>query len=111
MVEASRIKEEKKFGSLIRKLIQKSYLLSTEVSDKQFLSIFKRLPLGFLKPKEKKAWSFCVGKTDEQNTKRPSPCVPDSMKLRIIHDLCQGLGISLAEFFASPLFDEDNLEP
>ncbi len=34
-----------------------------------------------------------------------------SVTLRIIHELCQGLGISLAEFFASPLFDENNLEP
>lgn len=33
------------------------------------------------------------------------------MKLRIIHELCQGFEINLSEFFASPLFDEDNLEP
>ena len=38
-------------------------------------------------------------------------CTYDSMKLRIIHELCQGFGIGLSEFFASPLFDEDNLEP
>lgn len=35
----------------------------------------------------------------------------DSVKLRVIHELCQGLDISMAEFFQSPLFDEDNLEP
>ena len=38
-------------------------------------------------------------------------CVYPSMKLRVIHELCQGFGISLAEFFHSPLFEEDNLEP
>jgi len=38
-------------------------------------------------------------------------CAYDSVKLRIIHELCQGLDISLTEFFASPLFREDQLEP
>jgi len=38
-------------------------------------------------------------------------CTYPSMKLRIIHELCQGLGIDLSEFFASPLFHETNLEP
>ena len=38
-------------------------------------------------------------------------CSYDSVKLRIIHEMCQGLGISISEFFHSPLFDEDNLEP
>lgn len=38
-------------------------------------------------------------------------CTYDSMKLRVIHELCQGLGISVSTFFQSPLFDEDNLEP
>lgn len=38
-------------------------------------------------------------------------CAYPSMKLRIVHELCQGLSISIAEFFDSPLFDEDNLEP
>ena len=38
-------------------------------------------------------------------------CSYDSVKLRIVHELCQGLGISMREFFDSPLFDEDNLEP
>ena len=38
-------------------------------------------------------------------------CTYPSMKLRVIHELCQGLGVSIIEFFNSPLFDEDNLEP
>ena len=38
-------------------------------------------------------------------------CVYPSMKLRIIHELCQGLEIDLSSFLASPLFDENNLEP
>ena len=38
-------------------------------------------------------------------------CAYDSVKLRIIHELCQGVGISISEFFASPLFEETNLEP
>lgn len=38
-------------------------------------------------------------------------CSYDSAKLRIIHELCQGLEIDLCEFFASPLFEESNLEP
>lgn len=38
-------------------------------------------------------------------------CNYQSMHLRVIHELCQGLGMSLGEFFASPLFDESNLEP
>lgn len=38
-------------------------------------------------------------------------CAYDSVKLRILHELCQGLGINLRTFFDSPLFDESNLEP
>ncbi len=38
-------------------------------------------------------------------------CAYDSVKLRIIHEICQGFQISIAEFFHSPLFDEDNLDP
>ncbi len=38
-------------------------------------------------------------------------CAYDSVKLRILHEMCQGLGIGLNEFFCSPLFDETNLEP
>ncbi|MDY4222368.1 MAG: helix-turn-helix transcriptional regulator [Candidatus Faecousia sp.] len=38
-------------------------------------------------------------------------CSYDSVKLRIIHELCQGFGISIVEFFQSPLFEEVNLDP
>lgn len=38
-------------------------------------------------------------------------CSYDSVKLRIIHEMCQGLGIGLDVFFDSPLFQEENLEP
>ena len=38
-------------------------------------------------------------------------CSYDSVKLRIIHEICQGFEISIAEFFQSPLLDEINLEP
>ena len=38
-------------------------------------------------------------------------CSYDSVKLRIVHELCQGLETDLTEFFASPLFKEINLEP
>ena len=38
-------------------------------------------------------------------------CAYPSMKLRVIHELCQGRGVSSIEFFNSPLFEEDNLEP
>ncbi len=38
-------------------------------------------------------------------------CTYDSMKLRVLHELCQGMEISLPGFFASPLFEEENLEP
>ena len=38
-------------------------------------------------------------------------CIYPSVKLRIIHELCQGFGIGITEFFQSPLFVEDNLEP
>ena len=38
-------------------------------------------------------------------------CAYDSVKLRILHEMCQGFGITLPEFFQSPLFDEHNLEP
>ena len=38
-------------------------------------------------------------------------CAYDSVKLRIIHELCQGFEISISDFFQSPLFDEVNLEP
>lgn len=38
-------------------------------------------------------------------------CYYESVGLRIIHELCQGMNISISEFFNSPLFDEENLEP
>lgn len=38
-------------------------------------------------------------------------CSYDSVKLRVLHEMCQGFGIGLPEFFHSPLFDEQNLEP
>ena len=38
-------------------------------------------------------------------------CLYDSVKLRVIHEMCQGLGVSITTFFDSPLFDENNLEP
>lgn len=38
-------------------------------------------------------------------------CQYDSVKLRIIHELCQGLNLNISEFFASELFEEENLEP
>ncbi len=38
-------------------------------------------------------------------------CAYDSVKLRIIHELCQGLEIGICTFFDSPLFDENNLDP
>ena len=38
-------------------------------------------------------------------------CAYDSVKLRILHEMCQGLEIDLCEFFSSPLFQEYNLEP
>ena len=38
-------------------------------------------------------------------------CTYDSVKLRIIHEICQGFEISITEFFSSPLFSDDNLDP
>ena len=38
-------------------------------------------------------------------------CAYDSVKLRLIHEICQGLNINISDFFNSPLFDETNLEP
>ena len=36
-------------------------------------------------------------------------CTFDSMKLRIIYELCEGLEISLSDFFDSPLFERENI--
>lgn len=38
-------------------------------------------------------------------------CAYDSVKLRLIHEICQGLNISISDFFNSPYFEEMNLEP
>ena len=38
-------------------------------------------------------------------------CSYDSVKLRVIHELCQGLEIEIHEFFDSQLFAEENLDP
>lgn len=38
-------------------------------------------------------------------------CAYDSVKLRILHEICQGMNVDLVEFFRSPLFNETNLEP
>ena len=38
-------------------------------------------------------------------------CSYESVKLRIIHEMCQGLEIEITEFFNSPLFAESNLDP
>ena len=38
-------------------------------------------------------------------------CSYDSVKLRVIHEMCQGLGVSSSEVFDSPLFQEGNLDP
>ena len=38
-------------------------------------------------------------------------CSYDSVKLRIIHEMCQGMEIGIPEFFDSSLFVESNLDP
>ena len=38
-------------------------------------------------------------------------CAYDSVKLRVIHEICQGLEINISDLFDSPFFDESNLEP
>lgn len=37
-------------------------------------------------------------------------CSYPSMKLRIIYEICEGLEISLADFFASDVFNRENIE-
>ncbi len=37
-------------------------------------------------------------------------CSFPSMKVRIIYEICEGLQISLEEFFTSPLFERENIE-
>lgn len=36
-------------------------------------------------------------------------CKFPGMKLQVIYELCEGLEISLTEFFSSPLFERDNI--
>lgn len=36
-------------------------------------------------------------------------CSFQSMKLRIIYEICEGLEISMKDFFDSPIFDRENL--
>ncbi len=36
-------------------------------------------------------------------------CKFSGMKLRIIYEICEGLEISLTEFFNSPIFDRENI--
>jgi transcriptional regulator with XRE-family HTH domain len=38
-------------------------------------------------------------------------CTYPSVKLRIVHEICQGFGIGMRDFFDSPLFDEEAVEP
>lgn len=35
----------------------------------------------------------------------------DSVKIRILYEICQGLNIGLSDFFKSDYFDEERLEP
>jgi len=36
-------------------------------------------------------------------------CRFESMKIRIIYEICEGFEITIKEFFDSPLFDRENL--
>ncbi len=38
-------------------------------------------------------------------------CAYPSVKLRVIHEVCQGLDMGLNDFFATELFSESNVEP
>lgn len=37
-------------------------------------------------------------------------CAYPSVKLRIVYEICEGFGISLEEFFTSPLFSRETLD-
>jgi len=37
-------------------------------------------------------------------------CLYPSMKLRIIHEICEGFEIGISDFFDSPLFDRENID-
>ena len=36
-------------------------------------------------------------------------CRFESMKIRIIYEICEGFEISLSDFFNSPIFDRENI--
>lgn len=38
-------------------------------------------------------------------------CAYPSVQLRVIHEVCQGLGIGISDFFSSELFNEISIEP
>lgn len=38
-------------------------------------------------------------------------CSYESVKLRVLHEICQALEINLSTFFDSPLFSEEELDP
>ena len=38
-------------------------------------------------------------------------CAYPSAKLRVIHEICQGLDMGINEFFDSDIFSESNVEP
>ena len=38
-------------------------------------------------------------------------CSYPSVKLRVIHEVCQGLDIGVNDFFASEIFSKSNVEP
>nr|MBQ4319745.1 helix-turn-helix transcriptional regulator [Clostridia bacterium] len=38
-------------------------------------------------------------------------CRNKSLNLRVLHEICQGLDINIVDFFTSPLFDNENLDP
>lgn len=38
-------------------------------------------------------------------------CRNKAVNLRVLHELCQGLDINLVDFFDSPLFNNENLDP
>ena len=54
---------------------------------------------------------FCKSGVPKSTISNLIHCSYDSVKLRIVHELCQGFGISISDFFQSPLFEEVNLDP
>lgn len=37
-------------------------------------------------------------------------CTLDTVTLRVLNELCRGMGISLTDFFDSPLFDMESID-